>query len=630
LLVRERQALHRTLAETLEQLSISPSLRERYLGDLATHCYEAGLWEKALLYSKSMGEHALTLYAQRAAIDHLTRAVNAAHHLSLTPPPQVYLTRGQAYETLGDFERALGDFERALDVAHKAHDGNMEWQSVMALGYLWAGRDYEQAGAWFQQALELAERLSDPIFRAQSLNRLGNWLVNTGRLEQGLRAHKEALSIFETQQNTRGMAETFDLLGTAYGLEGDRINSVQQLGQAIELFRTLKDYQSLTSSLAMRAIQSSSDTCETTFHSLRARDNCLQDAEEALNLARQIDSHSGQAFAEMAQSYIHTTFGEFVQAISHAQEALRIATAIEHQQWMAVAYCGLGDNYLQLLQPALARAVLENGISLARELGSAFLIGILTALHGLAYVLEHNLPQAAAALDTVMPHEQIPQNLAERQIAWVWGELALAKGEASRALQRAELLLASAPGAQQMQAIPHLLKLKGDALVALSRLEEAMQVFEEGKRGAIARHDQSILWRIHRSAGQLFHRLQREEQAQLEYSAARHIIETLAASIDEITLKEHFLHAALASLPRVKSVSPRAKIRSAYDGLSNREREVATLVAQGRSNREIASHLVVSERTAEAHVSNILGKLGFTTRAQIAAWAVEKGLSTTH
>ena len=56
---------------------------------------------------------------------------------------------------------------------------------------------------------------------------------------------------------------------------------------------------------------------------------------------------------------------------------------------------------------------------------------------------------------------------------------------------------------------------------------------------------------------------------------------------------------------------------------------VAALVAQGRTNREIADTLVVSERTAEAHVSNILGKLGFTTRAQIAVWAVEKGLTTT-
>src|SRR6266480_6653788 len=52
LLVRERQALHGAIAETLEQLSTSPSLRERYLGDLASHCYEAGMWEKAMAYSQ--------------------------------------------------------------------------------------------------------------------------------------------------------------------------------------------------------------------------------------------------------------------------------------------------------------------------------------------------------------------------------------------------------------------------------------------------------------------------------------------------------------------------------------------------------------------------------------------------
>jgi non-specific serine/threonine protein kinase len=44
---------------------------------------------------------------------------------------------------------------------------------------------------------------------------------------------------------------------------------------------------------------------------------------------------------------------------------------------------------------------------------------------------------------------------------------------------------------------------------------------------------------------------------------------------------------------------------------------------QGRSNRQIADELIISERTADAHVSHILTKLGFTSRAQIAVWAVE-------
>jgi DNA-binding NarL/FixJ family response regulator len=61
--------------------------------------------------------------------------------------------------------------------------------------------------------------------------------------------------------------------------------------------------------------------------------------------------------------------------------------------------------------------------------------------------------------------------------------------------------------------------------------------------------------------------------------------------------------------------------------LTPREREVATLVARGLANRAIAEALVVGERTVETHVGNILGKLGFSSRAQIAAWAVECGLA---
>jgi len=53
--------------------------------------------------------------------------------------------------------------------------------------------------------------------------------------------------------------------------------------------------------------------------------------------------------------------------------------------------------------------------------------------------------------------------------------------------------------------------------------------------------------------------------------------------------------------------------------LTRREHEVALLLAKGLSNREIASQLVISPRTAEAHVEHILTKLGFTSRAQVVA-----------
>jgi DNA-binding CsgD family transcriptional regulator len=66
---------------------------------------------------------------------------------------------------------------------------------------------------------------------------------------------------------------------------------------------------------------------------------------------------------------------------------------------------------------------------------------------------------------------------------------------------------------------------------------------------------------------------------------------------------------------------------SGSDGpLSPREREVAVLVARGLTNRQLANELVISTRTADHHVANILAKLGLDTRAQIAGWVERIGM----
>jgi len=76
---------------------------------------------------------------------------------------------------------------------------------------------------------------------------------------------------------------------------------------------------------------------------------------------------------------------------------------------------------------------------------------------------------------------------------------------------------------------------------------------------------------------------------------------------------------ALERQPRVRVPEPEADAAAGL-GLTKREREVAALIAQGLSNREIAARLVVAQRTAEGHVENILSKLGFTSRTQVAGW----------
>jgi predicted ATPase len=187
LLLRERKALHRTIAETMEQL-FAPTL-DAHLTELAYHFYEAGVWDKALSYAQRAGERALALYAPRAAIEQFTRALKATHHVKASPLARLYRLRGQAYDTLGEFDHARADYERAIHAAHEAGEGEMEWQAAISLGFLWAGRDYERAGSFFREAVRLTETLSDPTLHAHSLNRLGNWLVNTGQVKEGLEAH---------------------------------------------------------------------------------------------------------------------------------------------------------------------------------------------------------------------------------------------------------------------------------------------------------------------------------------------------------------------------------------------------------------------------------------------------------
>ena len=70
-----------------------------------------------------------------------------------------------------------------------------------------------------------------------------------------------------------------------------------------------------------------------------------------------------------------------------------------------------------------------------------------------------------------------------------------------------------------------------------------------------------------------------------------------------------------------------AAVSHEFPNLSPRERQVVALITRGLSNRQIAEQLVVTKYTADRHVSNILDKLGLSTRTQIVAWAFEQGSS---
>jgi DNA-binding NarL/FixJ family response regulator len=102
-----------------------------------------------------------------------------------------------------------------------------------------------------------------------------------------------------------------------------------------------------------------------------------------------------------------------------------------------------------------------------------------------------------------------------------------------------------------------------------------------------------------------------EDGAAMELDAARWVFDQLGAGPDLARVTE---------LARPAPGSPPAP-------LTAREAEVVRLVARGRTNREVAAELFISDKTVARHLSNIFAKLGLSSRAAVTAWAYEHGLA---
>jgi DNA-binding NarL/FixJ family response regulator len=117
--------------------------------------------------------------------------------------------------------------------------------------------------------------------------------------------------------------------------------------------------------------------------------------------------------------------------------------------------------------------------------------------------------------------------------------------------------------------------------------------------------------------------------AALEAGASGYLLKD--ADADEVAGAVRAAHRGELQLDPVIARRLMSSLRAAprhdlTEELTSRELEVLRLVGAGRANKEIAAELLISERTARTHVSNILGKLGLSSRTQAALWAVREGL----
>jgi non-specific serine/threonine protein kinase len=276
-----------------------------------------------------------------------------------------------------------------------------------------------------------------------------------------------------------------------------------------------------------------------------------------------------------------------------------------------------GGLALELGDYESARAALNEGLSMAREAGDAFRIAYTLKSFGDLASCQQQYAEAQAAYEQTVAllrdlgatHDlAVPlHNLGHACLHLGDVERAYALFTESLALHQAQH---NAPGMAEC-----LIGFAALAVVQGSPAAGARLLATAGTLGV--RHAKSS-WAATRREYEHYLALARADLTEAELLAEQ-------AAGATLSLEQAIAYAQ--QLPLITQATPAS--RRLPDELSEREREVAVLIAQGKSNGEIASELVLSKRTVEKHIANILSKLALTSRSQLVRWAIVQGLTQT-
>ena len=589
----------------------------RFWAILGYHFHAAGAWEKALSYAAQAGEAARRVQATVEALNHDRRALDAA--LALDDPRAAELHRrcGQGIALLGDFDAALGHLVAARALATRFALGDIEQAVLYDLSGLYASRDYAAARSFAEEALSLARADGVRQREALALNRLGNVLTNLRRFDDGRAMHEDALRVFQVLDEPWGIADSWDLIGMARYLAGEAPEARQAFGEAAALFASLGDIERRASALTSQGLYLAAldGACATDAPPAAYR----ADAALGLNLCRQIAWRAGEAYALVAMASADIGEGRFDEAQRHGGAALAVAEEIGHDQWQVISLLALGILDVAMLDMAGALGRFERARGIAVAAGAEQWVERVDAWIACCRVrmgdLEAPLPVADGK-----PVSSLPASIGQRRALITLAERELGAGRPEQALEAIDRLLLGAAGPRPAEVV----LLRGTALAALGRVAEADAAFLDARRLATEFGPRPVAWNVAAQRAALW-RTRDSRIAGEEIATGRLEVMALVETIADGARRAAFLQA-----PEVRSlVAPAGRRRTADaagpGGLTPRERDVAIRVAQGLSNKEIARDLGVAEKTVEMHVGSSLGKLGFASRAQIAALAVAEG-----
>ncbi len=293
----------------------------------------------------------------------------------------------------------------------------------------------------------------------------------------------------------------------------------------------------------------------------------------SLELYHQVSDPWGEAILHNNMGALMEDQGDFPAAQAYYQTFFTLAEQVQDPFLVTLAYLNLGALNRRRVDLPASQRYYEKALERATEMNHIFLL--IGAYHDSALLARQ-------------------QGDLQRAISLHWSGLYLAQKYGDRATQ-IEGLDALAVIATQ---------LNQDELAArlLGTVERVRQGTNLPRQEAVER---------------LYQECQQTLQNRLGLGAyASHRLEGRSQEIEE-ALNQALTHLTTVIQPNAPEV-PR-------EGLTRRELEIAALVAQGKSNEEIALELVVVVKTVEKHISSILRKLGFRSQAEIAVWEVKRG-----
>jgi predicted ATPase/DNA-binding CsgD family transcriptional regulator len=465
------------------------------------------------------------------------------------------------------------------------------------------GRARERHAAYFQRLAEAAEpQLRGPLQK--------DWLMRLEREHDNLRAALHwCLEHADGEQCQRFAGS----LWRFWQMRGNMRDGRAILSQALALGGAALQSDSAK---AARAVASLGAGALAYFQGdfMAARLHC----EESLALQRSLGNPPGIATSLNNLANAVQALGSDAEARSLYAESLTIRRQLDDRPGIAASLHNLANLAARKDDRAEARALFEEVLGLQRELGDRQ--GTARSALNLARVTKAQ-EDYARAWSLLEESLSIGQELGDRlTIASALseqGDIAFLRGDysAARSLHEDSLAIKLELGdrmgiARSLFGLAGMAAAQGQAVRA-SRLVGAATALRLSLGAPLSPAERA------QSDGWL-----RPATRELS-SVARVTAVTQGAAM---SLEEAIAY-ALEQAERVAAASTNQGARGEHGPLTQREREVSALLAQGRSNREIAVRLVIAESTAQRHVANIMAKLGFDSRTQVGVWAAQHGLA---